>query len=272
VKKRFKLSEGLNNCTNEQYHGDKSYISSSGLKLLLKDPALFYDEIILGKKESKHIAAFDEGSYAHTLILEPHMVDQEYSFFPEWRKAGEAWTAFKEAEENQGKIILSVPQRKRVEGLIEAYSKRKCALDLISGGFPEYTVAGEINGVRLKARADYINIDKGYIADVKTTGYSSELDTFSFTVDRFSYELSAALYAMMFERHFGKPFDFYFIVLSKKEKTCDVFKASEDTMERGKMMVYQALATYQKCLKAGVWGSIAVKEAISDDEYEIQEV
>ena len=225
-----------------------------------------------GNIEIKSIAAFDEGSYAHTLILEPHMASEEYAFFEGWRKAGKEWEAFKADEENQGKIMLSVPQKKRVEQLIESYAKRPCAVELVSGGFPEYTVAGEINGVKLKARADYINIDKGYIADVKTTGYSSELETFSYTIDRFSYDLSAALYAMMFEQYYGKPFDFYFIVLSKKEKTCDVFKTSEETMERGKAMVHEAIATYKNCLATGVWKSNVKPSFESEDEYEIKEI
>ncbi len=270
---QFKLKKGINHCTNEEYHGDKSYLSSSNLKLILKDPEQFYKEIVLGERDRKHIAAFDEGSYAHSLILEPHMVEKEYAFFPEWRKAGKVWEAFKQAEENQGKIILSVPQKKRVEQLIEAYSQLSPAVDLITGGESEYTVAGELMGLKLKARADYINLEEGYIADVKTTGYSADHDTFSYTIDRFGYDLSAGLYTMLFEQHYGKPFDFYFIVLSKKEKTCEVYKASSETMERGRAAVVEAVSLIKKCQESGNWDlANNNKQDRSTEDYEILEI
>jgi len=73
-----KLKTGINECTNEQYHSDKRFLSSSNLKLILKDVPRFKNEVIDGNRQNVSKPAFDEGSYAHTLILEPHMVQKEY--------------------------------------------------------------------------------------------------------------------------------------------------------------------------------------------------
>lgn len=274
-KKTFKLKEGINKCSNEEYHGDKSYLSSSSLKTILKDPSEFYRSHILKEERvinPKTQNAFDEGSYAHTLILEPEMIDEEYAFFPGWRKVGKEWEEFK--KEHEGKTILSKPQKSRVEKWANAYKKRSSQIDLISGGFPEHTVAGNFLGVPLKVRADYINIDKGYLADIKTTSYSTDVDTFKYTVEQFYYQLSAALYCQIFKQYYDKEFDFYFIVLGKKDCSCEVYKMSEETMNKGNQMVRQAIAKYKECLKYDNWeegGRSEDKEDFSED-YEILEI
>ena len=50
-----KLKIGKNkDMTNEEYHADREYISSSGLKLILKDPDEYYRQYVLDEKsESK---------------------------------------------------------------------------------------------------------------------------------------------------------------------------------------------------------------------------
>lgn len=272
-----KLVKGLNpGISNADYHGDKRYLSSSSLKLLLKDIEEFNRQYNLGEQReiSKPLQnAFDEGTYAHSLILEPHLIPEEFAFYPEFRKAGKVWEDFKAA--NSDKIILSKPQRKRTEALIEqGYNKRPEAVKLIEPCEVEFTVADEINGVLLKARADAINIEKGYIADVKTTGSEADLDIFKWKVDDFEYGLSAALYCMMFERYYGKPFDFYFVVLSKKTKICEVFKMSKERMQQGKIKVFKALEIYKKAVETGNWTSDnkTIEDEIETGDYEILEI
>lgn len=269
----YKLKEGINHCTNEEYHGDKSYLSSSNLKLLLKDVAKFKDEVLDGnRKEIKSSTqnVFDEGTYAHSLILEPETIEKEFAFWHGIRKAGNEFEAFKAA--NTGKIIMSKSQRHRVEKWVEAYGKRPEAVDLVSGGFPEYSLAGKLHDVDIKVRADYINIDKGYIADVKTTGYSPDVDSFSYVVKSLGYDLSAALYTKMFENYYKRKFDFYFIVLGKKDIACEVYKLSDDSRQAGDLAIMEALKKYKRCLKSGVWTEHVKDDKIEKDNYEILEV
>jgi hypothetical protein len=267
----FKLKMGVNNCTNNEYHGDKNFLSSSNLKLLLTDVEKFKHEILDGNRENIQKNAFDEGNYAHSLILEPQNIPEEYAFFDGFRKAGAVWKTFK--EDNQGKIILSKPQKHRVEQWVKAYEQRSCAKNLISGGLPEHSIAGIIDGVNIKVRADYINIDKGYIADVKTTSYGSDVDSFKMVIENLKYDLSAALYCKLFSQFYGKPFKFYFIVLGKKDKMCEVYLASQDTMVKGNIMVKKALDIYKQCKETGIWTNKDKSDNIVlDEDYEILEV
>lgn len=268
-KKTLKL--GINEISNEDYHADTTFQSSSNLKLLLKEPQKFYDERILGKKERKHNPAFDEGSYTHSLILEPHMIKKEYAFFEGMRKAGKDWEMF--SAQNQNKIILSKAQKMRVESWFRAYKKRPEAKRLISGGVAEQTIAMEYSGVKVKARCDYINADLGYIADVKTTAFPSDADSFKMTMDKYNYQLSAHMYAALFEQHYKRVFDFYFIVLGKKDLDCQVFKLSEKSRLDGQMQFEEAIRLYKKGLKNG-WESLLTpqKQVDLSGDYEIEEV
>lgn len=267
-----KLKKGINEkISNADYHADKRYLSSSSLKSVLKDPEQFYKEHVLQEGERKHIPAFDEGTYAHSLILEPETIEEEFAFYPGMRKAGAEWEEF--AMANKDKIVLSKPQKMRVESWVRSFHKRPEAVSLVKGGIPEHTIAGEYLDCPIKVRADYINLDKGYIADVKTSSYDTDVDTFKFVINQFSYQLSAALYCKMFEEYYETSFDFYFIVLGKKNLRCEVFRASRDTMAEGLLMVQKAISTYHKCKKTGIWKSEVASYQVDDSsDYEILEV
>lgn len=266
------LKLGINgDVSNKDYHDDREYISSSGLKLLLKDPKEFHKKYILGEAENKNSSAFEEGSYAHSLILEPEKVESEYRFFEGFRKAGKEWEQFK--EDNKGFQILSKAQKIRTEELVEAYHRMPVAKKLIEPCQSELTCCVEIDGVKIKVRADAINIDAGYIADVKTTGYASDATSFANTCKQFGYELSGALYCLAFSQVLNKNLDFYFVVLSKQDQTCDVYKLSRDSMNSGVEQVRKAIQLYKHYTQNG-WKieETQLQKVINELEYEIKEV
>lgn len=264
----------IKDLSNEDYHGEKKHLSSSNLKVLLKDPAKFYDEKILGNRKPMVSNALDEGSLAHAYILEPHVIPDEFAMWEEFRKANPAgtkkWDEFKAA--NEGKIIISKPQRKRVESWVEGYHRNKTAVSLIEDCEPELSLFGELNNVPIKVRADGINVEGGYIIDVKTTAFETDVDSFKMTIQQFQYDLSAALYCEMFKEHYGKEFDFYFVVLGKRDSSCEVFKLSENSKNKGLSMVRRALAKYKKCVESGDWSSVDKLEKKIYNNYEILEV
>lgn len=268
------LVDGLNDCSNADYHADRKYLSSSVLKSVYKSLDIYYNEYILGMKKEvgqSTQAAFDLGSLVHSYILEPEKTLNEFAFFTGFRKAGQEYQDFL-TNQAAGRTVIGNGQQLLATQMIESFKNNDAAVQLIQGGFAEQTICGTLNGVPIKTRYDYINVDKGYIADVKTTSYPSDKDSFKLTVDGLMYHLSAALYCAMAEQYYGKPFDFYFIVLSKKEKTCDVFKASEETMNAGKMIVHKALQKYKKAKETNVWTELTESDNILETEYVIEEI
>lgn len=260
----------LNGSTNQQYHANKTHLSSSMLKLILKSPEEFYNKWFGPPQAEAEKDAFTEGSFVHTLLLEPQKVMTDYAVFEGLRKQGKAWEAFKES--NPSKVLLSAPQVRRCEELAQAALVMPVARKLLTGGLPEHTIVSNILDTPVKARADYISHTGGYIVDVKTTSMPSDTDIFKMTVEQYMYQLSAALYCSIAADVYKKPFDFYFIVISKTDKQCHVYKASPLTLAAGNAMVNEAIVKYKRLLVTGNWSNEQQIQTFNTVGYEIEEV
>ena len=261
----------LTGSDNQSYHADRTRESSSGLKMVLKDPAAYYKEYLLLERTEKPGDFFLEGTLTHSLVLEPHLVASEYAVFSGLRKAGKLWEEFKVDPANTDKKLVSAVQMLRCLKLAEAHKRSKLASALVNeNGLSEHSMLGEIGGVGVKARADYINVAGGYILDVKTTSAATGLEFFQETINQYSYQLSAALYAQIAEQTYGKPFEFYFEVLSKQDQGCAIYRTSDATMQKGREMVRDAVEQLKRCRASGVWES--TKAATVAEQFEVEEV
>lgn len=247
------LHLGINQVSNALYHSDRNYLSSSVIKLLAKDVAEYHRQYILGQKQpfTGNQGALDEGSFTHSILLEPETVDTEYAIYPGKRRAGLEYQQF--AEKNSGKVILLETQAERCFKLQEAFNKQPEYAQFISGGAAELSLCVELQGVPVKTRFDYINVEKGFISDVKTTSYSGDVDSFQLVMENLDYGLSAALYLQAAELYYEKPFEFYFIVLSKKDLTANVYKLSQATRFKANRKISEALTKYKRCKESGIW-------------------
>lgn len=265
--------KGLVDLSNDEYHSNKTHFSSTQLKTLLDSPEKFHNDYILGKKESNSDAPqFIEGSYAHSMILEPDKIDDEYAFFDGFRKAGKEWIRFKNDPNNQKKQIVSKAQKHRVHKMYEGFLELPEASEILKDCEVEQSLFTNIYKIPIKVRCDAINVDKGYLVDVKTSSFPIDVDSFKLTIDRYKYQLSAALYCMAFEKYYKKPFDFYFIVLGKKDFDCQVYKLSKRSLEEGKGMVVEAINVYKRCKESENWKLDQKNDIIIDGDYEILEV
>lgn len=221
--------------SNEQYHGDRTHISSSIVKNAFKGKEYFEQQIAeMGKPTSAMLF----GTYIHTLILEPSLVEREFAIFDGARRSGKAWDGFQ--RDNKGKIILLRSDAEMAKILIENYSSCKAATDLISKGRPEVSFFSELNGVKVKVRTDWLR-DDGHIADIKTT--SGGLTDFEIaqTIKKYGYHISAAMYLEVVAHFTKKPGKFYFVFLSKKDGKTRCFEASEQMIKKGREYLYQGL-------------------------------
>lgn len=267
-----KLVPGVNHISNRDYHADLDWLSSSSFKKIVEDPAKFYQENVLGLKEpeEEEKGYLVEGSLTHSLILEPHLVATEYAKFPGMRKAGAEWEQFKAA--NAGTQIVSNPQWQRALAYHRAYKQNKLAVQLIEqGGLSEHTVAHLYKDVKCKVRADRINLEKGFILDIKTSGFSVDPDGARQTIAHWSYEMSAAFYCAVFEAYYGKPFTWYWCFISKSDLDCQVYRMSYATRRKGQEMYKAGMDLYKQCVATGQWKNNQKIEEMQQDE-EIQEI
>lgn len=258
--------------TNESYHSNRTHLSSSMLKLLLTDRQRFYETWVLNITKDDYKPQFEEGSVTHSLILEPEKVAQEYAFFEGVRRAGKAYEQF--CEDNPGKKVITTSLKARAEKHRQALLIRPEAVALLQNGHAEHTILGEILGIPVKARADYINAEAGIICDIKTTSYPSDVEIFKGTVKEFMYDLSAALYKQIAEQVYQKEFSFYWIVISKSDNTCHVYKAASETLRFGTSLLMKALITYKQSKETGNYLDSTNNTLYTDSTsmYEIMEV
>ena len=265
------MSKLILESTNAAYHADSTHLSSSGLKLLLKDAKQFEHEYILGNRSNETKEAYTEGSLTHSLILEPHKVMTDYAVFQGLRRAGKLFEEFKAV--NTDKVIVTAAQMLRCQKLFTAYRSLPVAVSLLEGTLSEHSMVSTILDVPVKARADAISISRRCIIDVITTAMPSDAEVFKQTVQDYMYHLSAALYCQIAFNTYGELHDFYWLVLSKADNQCHIYKASSETLSMGTALVTHALVKYKTCLESGIWkDDISQKHLYDTAEYEIVEV
>ena len=199
---------GLNeDISNEDYHADTEFLSSSSLKMMLKAPREFYHRYVkkdLEEEEKPQKDSLVFGSLVHSVILEPHLVEKEYVEYKGASKRTKEWKEFKAS--NESLPIITTAQLEKANMMRDIAMENEFAVDLLKEGVPEQTLCVELEGVKIKVRSDYLK--DGQIVDVKTTSDGLSFEEVQNTCLRWDYALSAALYTDAFSQYFGKKHDF----------------------------------------------------------------
>lgn len=252
----MKLKEGLNpGISNKFYHGDLDWFSSSSYKMLLTNPAEFHRKHILKQvePERKESDSLVEGSLSHTLVYESHLIAAEYAVFEGLRKAGAAYEEFV-ANVGSGKQIVSRAQMERCKAYQRAHNANPVAVSLTKDALHEHTVCVQFHGIPTKVRADAIQVEAGVLSDLKTSAFSvSEVADAKATIKKWDYDISAALYSAVFEQFYGKPFEWFWVLVSKSDLETQVYKMSQDTRDKAMKKVMKAISIYNECMRTGVW-------------------
>lgn len=242
----------MNEMTNAEYHADRTHLSSSALKELYKGPEHYYKKYILGEDNlDSNSPALALGTATHCAILEPHLFADTVAVFDGKQRRGKEWELF--LQNNQSKTIITSAQLRQMHLMIKGLNNNRAALDLLQGCKFEHTLMSQYSEVPVKCRCDGINIEKNYIIDIKTTGYASTTEAFREVLELRDYDLSASLYMDIAEYNYIGPFDFYFVVLSKLDFQCRVYKTSDKTRFGGINKVSSAIDTYKKCKLTNNW-------------------
>lgn len=257
------LKLGYNEISSDDYHADREYVSSSGLKLYLKCPREFYQKYVKQKEgteiedeEGTKSAALIFGSLVHTSILEPHLLQEEYSIYDGASKRGKAYEDFAAAQGT--KTVITSSQMSHADMLKSVFEENKHAVALIKDGDPEKTLCVEMDGIKIKVRADYLQGEK--IIDLKTTANGVTYNEVQRAIIQWDYALSAALYVDAFTQFTGKKHDFYFVFLGKSPMGCEVYKASEALLEHGRKKYKNAITKINQSRASGSWFNEGIQE------------
>ena len=274
------LKEGVyDDLTSDEYHGLSGTYSSSQLKEL-EDPEYFYQKHILKTIPRKSIPAFDVGTYFHTLILEPHLIESECAVFKGVRR-GKEWDAFQAT--HAGKTIITDTEFTIVTRLADAVRNSPVGMGFVKRGKPEIsafikicvyngeiyaggdkrlTIEGWVETERypaadmgvwiwLKVRADSLGED--FVADLKsTTGNTKDEKLMRNKIFDLNYHLSAALYLDVFEIALKRPMKkFVWIWASKDVFNSKSYVGSVDLIKIGRKRWMNAVHALARGLNTG---------------------
>jgi exodeoxyribonuclease VIII len=236
----------------EDYHSpDCEYVSSTFLRTLqAKSPAHAMAE---KKAEKKPKKCFEIGTLIHTLILEPETFESRYGVFDGDFRTKEA-KELKADFESRNITVIKTADYENALACAEAM-KNFHFYDMIFGsGEPEVSLFAEIDGVKLKARPDWLQESTGRMFDLKTTTDASP-EAFTKSVGNYGYHIQACLAMRIHEATFGEPCDDYLWLVIEKDPPYAITlnKMSPEMRLNGELKLNLALEKYQKCLKTGIF-------------------
>lgn len=252
----------------EKYHADRSSMSSTGVRKILKSPDHFMcwlagQDVDDDDVEKDH---FRFGRAAHMAILEPEKFRSLYVTEPIFEgptKDGKMSTQSKAAKDAKlkwyddlipGALVLNERELEHLTGMIESLEAHPQASQLFRDGRPEVTGmwTHKETGVRCRIRPDYLTFDaegNAYVIDLKTTRDLSE-GLFAKDIARFRYHVQLAMYYDGIWAITGKePNAAAFVAVEKNPPySVAVFWADEDMLAKGRQFYQFALMTYKRCL------------------------
>lgn len=262
------------------YHGNANLLpgpslSASGAKLLLeKSPAHFWHASAMNpEREESDKPHFAVGRAAHDLILLGGDWRRSYHVTPPGFSRAKSVAmaehiAAADYAASKGKTIIRHEDMALVEKIADKIGANEAARHALMRGVPEMTLAwqDELTGVWLRARPDFLprscidGDDVRIVSDLKfMAGTHCSPRKFAKAMDEFGYVLSAAHYSEGIKQIYGKyPTGFVFVVVEKDEPhTVSLYYPSVEDIERGRLLMRQAINLFAACVKRDRWPGYA---------------
>lgn len=188
------------NLPSEDYHGHKQSISRSALMDFKKNPRKYWAKHLnpdRPKEESKPSWTF--GTAFHTLILEPHLFEQNYFVMPEkvllkdvGREAYDEYKRIEQEASSTSRIVLSQCEFLRLRDMQDRVQAHPKASALISGGIFEssYFWKDVHSGLMIKSRPDILH--SNIYVDLKTIDDASP-QNFQREMVKYGYHIQGAM-------------------------------------------------------------------------------
>lgn len=242
---------GLYDLHDEDYHGQRHSLSSTGVRQLLPPscPAKFR----WAQDNPQHKEPWDLGHAAHRLILgigtTIDVIDAD-----SWRtnKA----KAERAASYAAGRVPLLPDGWDTAVAMAESIEAHGLAAGMLRGVNERAMFArDEHTGVLLRSKPDAIN-DDGDIVDLKSTT-DTNLDALQKTIARWGYHTQGATYLEVAAAlDIIDPATAGFVLVFV-EKTAPylvrVVECDDESLARGRAHLRRALETYRDCTESGLW-------------------
>lgn len=184
----------VKNLSNSDYHGLKSYWSSTQLKFMYEtSPAHFEVEYVKPKAPKKDTASKILGALVHTLILTPHEFENEFFLMPSLNLRTNEGRAHKEEllAANAGKMAIDDETLATAHLMRLNVESNDKAMKLLAPGLKEasYFWACPFSGLKFKAKLDQSS--SLHFVEMKTT---TEVGPENFARQCYNYHYDLSLF------------------------------------------------------------------------------
>lgn len=237
--------------SDQQYHADRTSLSSSGARKVLACPARF-------AWERDHQAApkqvFDLGKVAHAVILgegSPVTVVEADNWM------GKAAKEQRAAAYVDGSTPILAADYESVLAMKAAVLAHPLAAVLFADGLPELSGwwRDEPTDVGLRFRPDWLTTLDGrpVCVDLKTT-VNADPDEFGRSVVKFGYHQQAAWYLAGLAAHAVDDARFLFVCVEKSAPhLVSVIELDAEAFTEGACLNRQAIDLFAECTATGIW-------------------
>lgn len=238
----------------DQYHGTKALISKSALDVFNVSP-LHYLASLDAPLEDRDAAPLRVGAAYHCAVLEPDLFHAKVIRMPDFgpmqsstnRRVRDQWLAC----EAVGKTYLKADEYAQViamrDVLLCSPEGRKL---LVPGGQAEATALWTCpeTGLRCKARADWLHVERGIFVDLKSA-LSASKAAFRRAAAEHRYHVQDAMYSRAFEENDAPIVDFVFLVQEKEPPYAyQAFRYNTEGRLRGEELYMRELRQLRHCI------------------------
>jgi len=242
----------------EAYHAVQALSASGAWTLIQECPAQFrYESPWNPDFVPKNKMEFDIGTAAHLLILETDkLADRVACIDAKNYKTKAAQEARAWAYES-GLVPLLPHQLDVVKRMADAVRANPKARDLLEGAEMELSVFWDTdNGIRCKARPDFVTHGGTVMGDIKTalTANPRAFQRAAFNLGHF---FRAPWYLDGYEMALARRIDEYWFIIVAKEPPhlVSTRRLGERAIAWGQMMIRHSLNVFEKCWRTGQWPS-----------------
>lgn len=220
--------------------------------------------------QTEQTPAMRLGSLVHTLVLEPHRINERYVVGPDAARNTKEWKTWSE-EHSDGREQLKGSEYAEAAAMAGFMRTMPTIARLIQGPGPVeasmfWTAPDKITGVplRFRGRPDKIHTDLSILIDLKTTADISDRGI-ERTIQSFGYHLQAALY-MRGLAALGTPCDHAVIVWieNKAPHTARATLLGQSWIDAAEAELNALIIRHAECVSHGEWPGFA--DVITDSE------
>lgn len=253
----------------EDYHKDKSSVSSTNLKRILKSTASFKAHHIDGFEKQK-TQSLNFGNIVHMGLLEPLLFKSRFVVEPvfEGRTAkGELTTSLncKEVKDQRNAwlasldkqaVIVTEEEQKNLLGILESLSGNKDLMTYLNNSTNEASgyYRDPTTGILCRFRPDALNLKGEISINLKTCLDCSEW-AFDKQVQNLKYYFSEAMTSYGIEQIVGKKPEVMLFVAVEKEPPYDhaIYHISDEYLEIGLKQYKRSMQALKHCLDTNEW-------------------